>query len=162
MKENEQNFGELKKLLKFKRQEIPPPGYFNNFSDKVVARLRADEISSRGSAYEQLQSHSPWVTKFLALFEAKPSVIGAFATGLCVLLVMGVIMMEKSETSATSLMADTSDATISTMPLASVTSPVLADAGGGIQITTNSVSLQPMASLFGQRNPLLQSASFGH
>ncbi len=32
MNESEHNFQDLKRLLKLKRHEVPPPGYFNNFS----------------------------------------------------------------------------------------------------------------------------------
>ncbi len=47
MNENEQNFDELKRLLKLKRHEVPPPGYFNNFSGEVISRIRAGEAGGR-------------------------------------------------------------------------------------------------------------------
>jgi len=161
MKENEQNFRELKKLLKLKRHELPPPGYFNNFSDKVVARIQAGEAANSSSAYERVESSAPWLARFLALFEMKPSVVGAFATGLCLLLVLGVVVTERTENAATAVVADVQDSTAPAMSLASVAAPLLADGGGGIQISTNPVSLQPLATFFGQPNPLIQSASFG-
>ncbi len=164
MKENEQNFDELKKLLKLKQHEIPPPGYFNNFSGKVVARIRAGEAANRGSAYEQVETHSPWLARFIAIFEIKPSVIGAFATGLCLLFALGVALTAKDGAGTNGLMAETQDPAAPAMSLASasITAPLLADGGGGIQISTNPVSLQPMANTFGQANPLFQPASFGH
>jgi hypothetical protein len=166
MNENEQNFDGLKKLLKLKQHEIPPPGYFNSFSDKVAARIRAGEISTRGSAYERIQSNSPWLAKFIAIFEVRPSLIGATATGLCLLLMLGVALTAKTEKAASGITAalvpDAADAAAPVMSLASVTAPLLADAGGGIQISTNPVSLQPMSAVFGQPSPLFQSVSFGH
>ena len=164
MKENEQNFDELKRLLKLKQCEIPPPGYFNHFSDKVVARIRAGEAGNSGTAYERLQSHAPWLAKFLAVFDAKPAVIGTFATGLCLLLVIGVVVTSKTEMNSDNSIAVAGGAATAgpRLSLASVTAPILADAGGGIQISTNPVSLQPMTALFGQDNPLLHSVSFGH
>ena len=162
MKENEQNFDELKRLLKLKRHEVPPPGYFNNFSDKVIARIQAGEAANYGTAYENVQTHAPWLARFFAIFEAKPAVIGGFATGLCALLALGAVLTEKSDQTATGFVAENTDST--PMSLASLSMPTgLADAGG-IQVSSNSASLQPMATLFGQQNPLLQSASFmgGH
>ena len=162
MKENEQNFRELKKLLKLKRHEVPPPNFFNNFSDKVVARIQAGEAAKSGTAYQRVEADSSWLARFLAMFEFKPSVIGACATGLCLLLVLGVAVTERTENATAGMVADTQDSTTSAaMSLASVTAPMLADGGGGIQISTNPVSLQPMATFFGRPNPLIQSASFG-
>ena len=43
MNESENNFSELKRLLKLKRHEVPPPGYFNDFSAEIIARIRAGE-----------------------------------------------------------------------------------------------------------------------
>ncbi len=162
MKEHESNFTELKKLLKLKQHEVPPPGYFNNFSSNVIAQIRDDKVSARGSAYEQLQSHSPWLARFLAIFESRPSIIGAAATGLCLLLVLGVVLTEKSDkASSNPVVAGVGSAEASAMSLVGA-APLLADAGGGIQVSTNPISLQPMTTFAGQQNPLLQSASFGH
>ncbi len=162
MKENEQNFDELKKLLQLKRHEIPPPGYFNNFSDKVVARIKAAEADHSGPAYDRLQSHAPWLARFIAMFEAKPSVIAGFATGLCLLLVLSVVLTEKAENATLSLSANMQNPMPQGMAMASLDTQILADGGGGIQVSTNPVSLQPVANLFGQQNPLLQPASFAH
>jgi len=43
MNQNEDNFDDLRRLLKLKRQETPPPGYFNNFSGQVIARIRKEQ-----------------------------------------------------------------------------------------------------------------------
>ena len=40
MNETKPDFSELKRLLKLKRHEVPPPGFFNHFSEEVVARIR--------------------------------------------------------------------------------------------------------------------------
>ena len=162
MKENEQNFDELKKLLQLKQREVPPPGYFNGFSDKVVARIKSGQVAKMGSAYERLQSTAPWLARLLANFESRPSVMAGFAVSICLLLVLGVVLTEKSETASIGLVADLQNPTPTGLSIASIdNSQMLADSGGGIQISTNPVSLQPAANLFGQQNPLLP-ASFAH
>ena len=162
MKDNEQNFDELKRLLKLKQHEVPPPGYYNKFSGNVISRLRAGELGRTGSVYERLHSQSPWVTQILAFFESKHAVVGGLAIALC-LLVLGVVVTEKSDKAPGGIIADLGNAPVPGTSIASITAPaMLADAGGGLQISTNAASLQPMATLFGQQNPLLQSASFGH
>ena len=39
MNKNEDNFETLKQLLKLKQHEVPPPGYFNNFSDQILSLI---------------------------------------------------------------------------------------------------------------------------
>ena len=59
MKESGQNFDELKKLLKLKRHELPPPGFFNHFSDEVVSRIRAGEARGGGAMIDRLNDSAP-------------------------------------------------------------------------------------------------------
>ncbi|HZL14385.1 MAG TPA: hypothetical protein VFC85_09630 [Verrucomicrobiae bacterium] len=153
MNENE-NFEALRRLLALKRHEIPPPGYFNNFSDRVMAQIRA------GKAAKQSFSES-WL-KFLQIFEMKPAFTGAFASALLMLLVAGMIYSNQNDVATQPL-----------LPMAESTSPVLATGSTtalaqpseqtllASSISNNSTSsLQPVASLFGQQNPLAQQVSF--
>lgn len=170
MNENDNNFSDLKHLLKLKRHEIPPPGYFHTFSDQVIARISAGEARSSGSLIGQLNERAPWLANFLRVFEAKPGVIGGFATSLCLVLLFGVVLAERSETGSPDLLTTASSQsgpTVATSSLASLpTSSDFATAAassGGIAISTNS-SLQPVTALFSQSAgvpSLFQQASFG-
>lgn len=170
MNESGQNFDQLKKLMKLKQHEVPPPGFFNHFSDGVIARIRQGEGRSRGSMAERLNDQAPWLVNFLRLFEAKPGVVGGFATSLCLLLLFGVVLAERSETGPQGPMFNTAAAnktdTLSTgaSPLApnpELGGATLASNEGGISISTNA-SLQPVATLFGQGggSALFQPAGF--
>ncbi len=70
MNENNKNFDELKRLLKLKRHEIPPPGYFNNFSGEVISRIRAGETGGSTSLAEQLRDVTV-AGKFAAHFSSQ-------------------------------------------------------------------------------------------
>lgn len=158
MNESNNNFKELKQLLKLKRHEIPPPGYFNNFSGDVIARIRAGEASGASSFFEQMNESVPWLAGLLRLFETRPGMIGASATALCLLLVVSVVMADRPETAPatgeTGLMANAQ--TLSAPDPAAMTEPAVLTLAEntGITISTNPVSsLQPVAGPFGQ-NPL--------
>ena len=90
MNENENNFESLRRLLALKRLETPPPGYFENFSTAVMARIRAG-----GGAAEQQASELPWLFRLLAVFEAKPAFAGGFAFALCLFLLLGIVYAER-------------------------------------------------------------------
>ena len=86
MSENENDFEALRRLLALKRHEVPPPGYFENFSDGVMARIRA------GEAVREL----PWLLRFLQAFESRPAFPVAFASTLCFLLLFGIVSIEQN------------------------------------------------------------------
>ena len=73
MNQNEQNFEDLKRLLKFKRHEAPPPGYFNNFSGQVISRIRAGEAGGSQTFIERLQRDAPWLASKNLLSVSEPS-----------------------------------------------------------------------------------------
>lgn len=166
MNETEQNFEHLKKLLRLKQHEVPPPGYFNNFSGQVVARIRAGEAAKAQSFAERLEGNSSWLANILRIFDAKPGMIGGFATSMCLLLLLTVVFAERSEQAPKNIFA-TAGAESATPSMAGTagSAPMLATANvsGGIAVSTNPVtSIQPVANLFGQPPSagLFQQASF--
>jgi hypothetical protein len=165
MNPNENNFEDLKRLLKLKQHEVPPPGYFNKFSDHVVSRIRAGEAGGSRSVMERLESDAPWVVNFLRIFETRPGVIGGLATSLCLLLVLVVVFSERSERVSRTLLT-ISEPAASGNSVTSMTAPatvLAASDSSGIVASTNPVtSLQPVATLFGQpaAGSLFQPAGF--
>ncbi|HEY2328479.1 MAG TPA: hypothetical protein VGI63_01555 [Verrucomicrobiae bacterium] len=169
MNEKEQNFDQLKRLLKLKQHEVPPPGYFNNFSGNVISRIRAGESGGRQGFAERLETEAPWLLNFIRVFETRPGMIGGFATSLCLLLILGVVFAEYSDRDSKKMLelaaepaAQPGNAMASLTP--AVASPLLASSDSvGIVASTNPVtSLQPVTTLFGQSAPasLFQTASF--
>jgi hypothetical protein len=167
MNENQQNFDELQRILKLKQHEVPPPGYFNGFSDQVVSRIRAGEAGQGGSLLERLEHQAPWLVNFIRVFENRPGLVGGFATSLCLLLVLGVVFAEYAERSTGKVLEITEvagqPAGHSLATLAATVPSALPTASGGIVASTNPVtSLQPVATMFGHpgASPLFQSAGF--
>jgi hypothetical protein len=161
MSDTNNNFGDLKRLLKLKQHEVPPPGYFNHFSGDVISRIRAGETSGAQGFLAQFEGNS-FMMSLLQLFQVKPGVIGGFATSLCLLLLIGVVMAERPDgtsaaTDITSLPSVPTDS-----PLSQGLALAPADSSSGITISSNSmVSLQPTVATFApQQNPLFQTVGF--
>ena len=77
----EQNFDQLRKLLALNRYEQPPPGYFQNFSCKVIARIEAAEMGEPLS----------WWQKLGFGFNLRPALMCGLGVVVCGLLSVGVI-----------------------------------------------------------------------
>jgi hypothetical protein len=116
MNENE-NFKSLRRLLALKRHEVPPPGYFNNFSSRVIARIRAGE-SKPSAGLVGL----PWLLKFMEALQAKPAFAGGFAAMLCLLLIAGIIYAGQTESTPPQFLSSEANAVA---PLAAATPQTL-------------------------------------
>lgn len=62
-----EEFVELRRLLAVKRAEQPPPGYFNTFAGKVIARIEA----------QGLAAPKPWWTRWMTTAAWAPGMAGA-------------------------------------------------------------------------------------
>jgi len=158
MNEHENNFESLRRLLVLKRHETPPPGYFNYFSRQVLQRIRAGDTGNSANWLNELFGQAPWLEKLLQAFDVKPVFASTFAGALCLLLFLGIIYAERTDfTSPPLLQAATTAASLAAV------SPSLSQSADqmGIVSSTNPVlSLQPVASLFGQQSSLAQPVSF--
>lgn len=97
MNQDTENFDQLRILLKLKRYEQPPPGYFNRFSGQVIARIKLGERGEDSAGIERLLWEAPWLQRIWAAFEAKPVLAGVFGLAVCGLLISGVIYSEKGD-----------------------------------------------------------------
>jgi hypothetical protein len=163
MSETPDDFNDLRRLLKLKQHEVPPPGYFNILAGDVMSRIRSGESGGHRSVLERLDEQFPRLAALLRLFEAKPGLIGGLATSVCVVLLGAVIMVDRSD-EATDMPMGTM-ATAQGMgggpDLASAVQLAPAD-NSGITVSTNPVSsLQPVTTLFNSsESSLFQPAAF--
>ena len=158
MNENENNFESLRRLLVLKRYETPPPGYFNFFSSQVLQRIRAGDTGKSANWLEALFAQTPWREKLLQAFDVKPVFASAFAGALCLLLFLGIIYAERPEITSQPLLQATTAASLAAVSPVSLSQS--ADQTGIVSSTDPVLSLQPVASLFGQQTSLAQPVSF--
>lgn len=67
--------------MALKKHEMPPPGYFENFSDRVIARIEADEFTRS----------LPWWERLASAFTLKPALAGAFGLMISAGVLAGVL-----------------------------------------------------------------------
>ncbi|HEX4343471.1 MAG TPA: hypothetical protein VH255_08775 [Verrucomicrobiae bacterium] len=144
-----ENFEQLRRVMALKRHEVPPPGYFNNFSREVMSRIRAGKTAA--------PAHLSWMQRLWQALEVRPAYAGAFGLALCAFLVGGVIYSAKlDEQSGNSNFANNNS--FATLP----TSPATAFTGNSMGLTprTDSLNGTPQSSdLFNQQIEV-QPASF--
>ena len=151
MNPDSENFEPLLQALKLKRHEVPPPGYFNNFSGKIIARIQAGE---------QGEAAASGFRRFWALWGARPMVAGAFAAGACALLVAGIFISEEAGSSSVATNPAALQSSSSSLGGAA---PLVAfnQAGTRPQIVSSTNPVAPSVdSLFDQFQLNAQTASF--
>jgi hypothetical protein len=97
MSQDTENFEQLRRLLKLKRYEQPPPRYFNDFSSQVIARIEHGERGDGNALVGRMLWEAPWLHRIWAALEAKPLVTGAFGLAICATLITGVIRSEGTD-----------------------------------------------------------------
>jgi hypothetical protein len=164
---NEKDFSSLRQLLALKRHEVPPPGYFEDFSSQVISRIKAGEARGGSPLAERLAGEATWLLRFMRFFEAKPTLVGGgLAAALCVVL-LGGIFLSGSDTADTISMGQapgvgmSNGGTLATgQPAPQLMTVASSGNSGGLAVTTN-YSLQPVSSMFGSEpNPFNQPVSF--
>jgi hypothetical protein len=88
-----EDFKNLRGLLACKRHEVPPPGYFHTFSDRVIASIEDEKAQQPSTLWE-------W---FLARFDARPFWACAYGFAVSSLLLMGFRFSQMFEAEAASV-----------------------------------------------------------
>ncbi len=89
-----QDFTALRRLLKLKRYEQPPPRYFNDFSSRVVARLRAEKRAGRIESLDDIMSQTQWLQRLWHALGRRPAMAGVLAAAAFGLVVAAVFLTE--------------------------------------------------------------------
>lgn len=102
-------FAQLRRLLAAKKQEQPPPGYFEHFSERVIRRIEHDDPMEENSRWQ-------W---FLGFLSAKPVLACAYGGFVAATLLIGFRVSERLDP-APALHAETLPWLASTGEVASV------------------------------------------
>ena len=107
MNQDTENFEQLRRLLKLKRYEQPPPGYFYHFSGQVIARIQDGERGEDRALIGRLLWEAPWLQRIWTAFETKPALAGAFGLVMCGLLIAGLVYSETADVEPVALIPAT-------------------------------------------------------
>jgi len=88
MSPEQENFEPLRRVLVLKQYEQPPPRYFNEFSGRVITRLRAGE---RG----QWQDSSLWLQSLWAFLDTRPALAASFGAAAVAVVISGVVFSDR-------------------------------------------------------------------
>jgi len=89
MQEQPQDFEKLRQLLALKRHEIPPPGYFRDFSSRVLNQLER----------ERTRAKDGWLARLTALFQTRPAISWSFCMATCLVVVATTTLFESDPAS---------------------------------------------------------------
>jgi hypothetical protein len=81
MSEDSQNFEQLQRLLSLKRYEVPPPGYFRQFSREVILRIQAGELGEAEARWWAFDGS--WLKWLWTACERRPVLAGGASVALC-------------------------------------------------------------------------------
>jgi hypothetical protein len=82
MSQPTEDFPEIRRVLAWKGRETPPPGYFNQFSTKIIARIEAEQLSTPAPWWRQLAHVLNWQRGLLGanlLIAAGAGIVGIAA-----------------------------------------------------------------------------------
>ena len=150
MNESEEQYESVRRVLVLKRYENPPPGYFNHFSDRVIARIESETVVIEGS----------WWRRLALAFDAKPIVAGAYSMGLGGLLFVGLSLVHVYEQEKVENQAAANPWTVPA-PVETVAASTQL-AGSSLPVTTQTTSGTGVSPMISDRVPseLFQTPSF--
>jgi hypothetical protein len=153
MKPEQENFEALRRLLVLKRYEQPPPGYFNDLSQHIVARIAAGDKGQEETTLDRIFGEAPWMRRIWGLLEGKPILVGAFGAAVCGLMLAGMVYSENATVASAPVLFPVADsstpAPAAQLQQASMT-PLITANGLDLSNTGGVTAAQSQSSLFQQ------------
>ena len=90
MHSDRENFESLRRLLALKKYEQPPPGYFDRFSQQIIARIRIEGVTRETGFLQWFSSPLAWLQSAWDALENRPALAGVFGFAVCGVLAGGL------------------------------------------------------------------------
>lgn len=87
MKDQSQDFEQLRQLLALKRHENPPPGYFRDFSTRVIERIEREGVVL----------DETWLQRVASLFRVRPAISASFCLASLLVLLAATTLFEGNQ-----------------------------------------------------------------
>ncbi len=84
MQDQSPEFEKLRQLMALKRHETPPPGYFRDFSSRVLSGIEREEARAREG----------WFSRLASLLQARPAISASFCTATALVLIAATTLFE--------------------------------------------------------------------
>ena len=150
MSHSPDEFGRLRSLLALKRHEVPPPGYFDDFSRQVIVRIRAGDVAEERQGLLSFFAGSRWLEALFS-FQAKPALACVFGLAVCGVLLVGAFHSESNSQNAAGLLP----------PLQSLAgSPNLQGSALPVRLVTEEATPLPFLRTNGTEPGVLQNSLF--
>jgi hypothetical protein len=118
MNTSPEEFEQLRKLLKLKRYEQPPPRYFNDFSTRILQRLEQESAVS-------VTAEVSWFKRIFGVLDTSPIAAGVFGVSVCSLLLGGIVFTQWSDGMGGDTIAATSEGSLAFAQPPSAPVPVM-------------------------------------
>ncbi|MBI1178387.1 hypothetical protein GC207_13205 [bacterium] len=90
MKDQSQDFEQLRQLLALKRHENPPPGYFRDFSTRVIERIEREGVAVDEN----------WLQRVISLFRVRPAISASFCLASLLVLLAATTLFEGNQSAS--------------------------------------------------------------
>ena len=92
-----EEFEALRRLLKLKRYERPPRGYFEEFPRQVRLQINAGRLAEPENFWERVTWEVPWLPRLLESIYTRPALAMGFGGVVCAMLIAGLIYSENTQ-----------------------------------------------------------------
>lgn len=90
-----ENFDSLQRLLKLKRYEVPPPGYFDRMARDIRVGVRAARNKPGVDPLIRLREEAPWFIRLWETLAARPAFAGFVGASACAAVIAMIALAEK-------------------------------------------------------------------
>jgi hypothetical protein len=164
MDSSSDQFRKLKGLLRWKQHEQPPPGFFLDFSYKVIARIEAAQRAPQPPCWQRL-----W-----AEIDPKPVLVSSYGVAVCAFMLFGLSLSQSTSDGGPGTVDPTGTPLMTVTSMVSGSEPVQVESPKALDLNrapserrissmhpvTNTESPIAVSDRFGQSQPQIQLINY--